>query len=148
MSLNGTLQPGPVGLNVTNLDRSLEFYRRVFGLEVHSEGHDPGCGFAYLTLQGRVVVTLWEKSRGNFPPALPGLHHMSFQADSVERIHCIENVLRRLAVEYRYSRAVSHAEDPAQGGIFFTDPDGIRLEVHASPSQDAPPPSAAWAEST
>jgi hypothetical protein len=39
---------------------------------------------------------------------------------------------------------VAHGEGVASGGIFFTDPDGIRLEVYApSGAQSAPAPSGA-----
>jgi lactoylglutathione lyase len=40
---------------------------------------------------------------------------------------------------------VAHAEGSASGGVFFTDPDGIRLEIYAptgseghAPHQDGP----------
>ncbi|GAA2467641.1 VOC family protein [Streptomyces macrosporus] len=137
-----TLRTGHVGLNVTDLDRSLAFYRRVFGFEAAHEGRDGDRRWAFLTRDGQLVVTLWQQSEGGFATGRPGLHHLSFQVDTVEEVRAVESVLREVGAEFAYDGVVPHGEGAASGGIFFTDPDGIRLEIYSPAGADeAPAPS-------
>ncbi|GAA1226578.1 VOC family protein [Kitasatospora nipponensis] len=124
-----TLRTGHIGLNVTDLDRSRAFYQRVFGFEAVGEGADGDQRWAFLGRDGAITVTLWQQSQGRFPTATPGLHHLAFQVDSVREVHDIEQELRALDAEFTYEGVVPHREGASSGGIFFLDPDGIRLEV-------------------
>ncbi|MDH6127607.1 VOC family protein [Kitasatospora sp. GP82] len=124
-----SLQTGHVGLNVTDLDRSAAFYRTLLGLDLASEGTEEGRRFAFLARDGRLVITLWQQSTGSFATSAPGLHHLSFQVDSLEEVRAAERTLRELGAEFAYEGVVPHSEGAASGGIFFTDPDGIRLEI-------------------
>jgi catechol 2,3-dioxygenase-like lactoylglutathione lyase family enzyme len=125
------LQTGHVGLNVTDLDRSVPFYTRVFGLQVLTQGEDHGRRWAFLERDGRLVLTLWQQSDTSFAATSAGLHHLSFQAASMDEVRATEAVLRDLGAEILHGGVVPHGEDTASGGIFFTDPDGIRLEIYA-----------------
>ncbi|GAA0951654.1 VOC family protein [Actinocorallia libanotica] len=122
-----TLQTGHVGLNVTDLDRSIAFYTRAFGFEVagRDEGH------ALLGKDGRLVVALWRQTEAAARTDVAGLHHLSFQVDTIEEVRAAEEVLRGLGTRFTYDGIVPHGEGAASGGIFFSDPDGIRLEVYA-----------------
>ncbi|WP_405012277.1 VOC family protein [Kitasatospora sp. NBC_01539] len=124
-----TLQTGHVGLNVTDLARSVAFYQRLLGLEVTAEGTDPDRRFALLGRDGTLVLTLWQQSSGTFATGTPGLHHLSFQVATVEEVRAAEALLTGLGAEFAYEGVVPHSEGGTSGGIFFTDPDGIRLEV-------------------
>ncbi|MEU3835932.1 VOC family protein [Streptomyces microflavus] len=136
MSKAKNLRTGHIGLNVTDLDRSIAFYREVFDFEVLGEGKDGDRRWAFLGRDSRLVVTLWQQSEGSFAPALPGLHHLSFQVDTVEEIRATEEVLRSLGADFAYDGVVPHGETGTSGGIFFTDPDGIRLEIYAATGAD------------
>jgi len=127
------VQTGHVGLNVSNLDRSKQFYQTVFGFSVQAEFQEEGRRFAFLTDGQRLVLTLWEQSEGRFDAHHPGLHHLSFQVNTVEQVRDFEARLRALHVHFLYEGLVPHAEGWDSGGIFFEDPDGIRLEIF-SPS--------------
>jgi lactoylglutathione lyase len=131
------LQTGHVGLNVTDLDRSLPFYVGVFGFKVQAEGKDDGRRWAFLGRDDRLVLTLWQQSDTSFPESSAGLHHLSFQVDSIEQVQAAEAVLRELDAEFRYDGVVPHGEGMSSGGIFFTDPDGIRLEIYAPAGAEA-----------
>lgn len=133
------LKTGHVGLNVTDLDRSKDFYGAVLGLQVQAEGEEPERRWAFLGRDGALLVTLWQQSDGSFPTAQPGLHHLSFQVESIEEVRAVESTLRGRSVVPTYDGVVPHGEGMASGGIYFTDPDGIRLEVYAPSGADGAP---------
>ncbi|WP_030174823.1 VOC family protein [Spirillospora albida] len=136
------LKTGHVGLNVTDLGRSVPFYTRVFGFDIQAEGAEDGRRWAFLGRDGRLVLTLWQQSDGPFPARSAGLHHLSFQVESIEEVEAAENLLRELGASFAYDGVVPHGEGASSGGIFFTDPDGIRLEIYAPAGADtAPAPS-------
>lgn len=124
-----TLQTGHIGLNVADLARSRRFYEQVFGFEVVDQSDRDGRRFAFLSDGKRLVLTLWQQSEGSFPPDRPGLHHLSFLVESVDEVRACEQRLQRLGARFHYHGVVPHAEGLDSGGIFFEDPDGIRLEV-------------------
>ncbi|WP_062985915.1 VOC family protein [Nocardia anaemiae] len=138
------LATGHVGLNVSDLDRSVDFYRRAFGFEQLAASTDDDRRWAFLGANGKLVLTLWQQSDGTFSTEIPGLHHLSFQVDTIEQVRSIEALLRELSVSFAHDGVVAHGEGVASGGIFFTDPDGIRLEVYApTGAESAPAPSGA-----
>ncbi|MCX5607941.1 MULTISPECIES: VOC family protein [unclassified Streptomyces] len=123
------LRTGHVGLNVTDLDRSLAFYRDALGFQVLGEGKEEGRRFAFLGQDGELVLTLWQQADGAFAPASAGLHHLALSAGAIEEVRAYEERLRSLGVEFAYEGVVAHGEGAASGGIFFHDPDGTRLEI-------------------
>jgi lactoylglutathione lyase len=133
------LQTGHVGLNVTDLARSTAFYQRVFDFEVVGEQTDGDRRFAFLGRDGTLVLTLWQQSGGTFATDRPGLHHLSFQVPDIEAVRRAESVLREIGATLAYDGIVPHGEGASSGGVFFTDPDGIRLEIYAPSGADSAP---------
>ncbi|MFG2328661.1 VOC family protein [Streptomyces sp. NPDC048604] len=131
MSAIGTLRTGHIGINVTDLERSLGFYRDVLGFEVLAEGKEEGRRFAFLGQDGALVVTLWQQAEGAYDKARAGLHHLAFEAESMDRVRSAETALKERDVTFAYEGVVAHREGAADGGIFFHDPDGTRLEIYA-----------------
>jgi lactoylglutathione lyase len=123
---------GHIGLNVSDLSRSIGFYRDVFGFELVSESTAEGRRFAFLGRAGALVLTLWEQSAGRFAPDRPGLHHLSFQASSIDEVERAHERLRSLGVRLFHGGIVPHGEGQSSGGVFFEDPDGLRLEIFAA----------------
>jgi lactoylglutathione lyase len=124
-ALTTSFATGHVGLNVADLERSIAFYSRVFGWSVSGRGD----GYAFLSDDSRLVVTLWEQSAGEFSPRTPGLHHLSFEVGSVDDVQAVEARVREAGTRLHHDGIVPHAEGATSGGLFFEDPDGIRLEV-------------------
>jgi len=122
---------GHVGINVTNLERSREFYGEILELQVIGGSEAAPRRFAFLGDGERLVLTLWEQSDGPFDPRSPGLHHPSFQAASIDEVHAAEKRLLARGATFHYEGVVPHAEGRESGGIFFEDPDGTRLEIFA-----------------
>ncbi|GGU75023.1 hypothetical protein GCM10010260_03700 [Streptomyces filipinensis] len=128
------------GLNVTDLDRSLAFYRDVLGFALLAEGKEDGRRYALLGEDGgQPLVTLWQQARGAYDRDRPGLHHLAFTVDSVDRVQAYETALRAAGADFAYDGVVAHREGATSGGIFFHDPDGIRLEISAPLGPDGAP---------
>jgi catechol-2,3-dioxygenase len=126
-----TMQTGHVGINVTDIERSIAFYSKVFGVSIGTEGKEDGRRFALMVRDGQLVVALWQQSTEAFDTNRAGLHHMSFQVESIEDVKTAEQSLRELGAEFAYDGIVPHGEGAGSGGIFFTDPDGTRLEIYS-----------------
>ncbi|MFI1568000.1 VOC family protein [Streptomyces sp. NPDC020490] len=124
-----TLRTGHIGLNVTDIDRSLAFYRDVLGFVPVGEGKEEGRRYAFLGDGEQLVLTLWQQADGGYDATRAGLHHLALEADSVERVREYEEALRAYGADFAYEGVVAHSEGAASGGIFFHDPDGTRLEI-------------------
>ncbi len=140
-----SLTTGHVGLNVSDLNRSKRFYREVFGFQVTEESHKPHRNFAFLSDGSTLVLTLWQQANGRFEKNHPGLHHLSFQVSTIAQVKEVERKLQSMNVPFIYDGIVPHAEGTQSGGLFFEDPDGIRLEIYApsgAGDRQAPSPGA------
>lgn len=136
------LQTGHVGLNVSRLERSQAFYQRLLGLTVAKEGTDARERWVFLGRDGKLVVTLFQQSSEPFSPTTAGLHHLSFQVKDMEQVRAAEKIAHELNAPFLHDSIVAHSEGSHSGGIFFTDPDGIRLEIFApTGAEESPAPS-------
>src|SRR5262245_46275644 len=125
------LQPGHTGLNVTDLERSVVFYRDVLGLALVRASDGAGRRYAFLGGGRGVVLTLWQQSAGRADGGRPGLHHLAFQVDDIAQVQEVERRLRERGAVLLYDGIVSHEAGADDGGVYFEDPDGTRLEVYA-----------------
>lgn len=133
--MTGTMtafKTGHVGLNVSDLVRARQFYQGIFGFELMGESTGPERAFAFLGSGSTIVLTLWQQSFGGFSTDRPGLHHLSFQVDTIEQVKEAEIRVRQLGAKIHHGGIVPHAEGRDSGGLFFEDPDGIRLEIFAA----------------
>ncbi|MFE6164805.1 VOC family protein [Streptomyces sp. NPDC056486] len=133
MTTSTAPRTGHIGLNVTDLERSLAFYRDVLGYGVLGEGKEGGRRYAFLGEGGSPALTLWQQADAAFAASNAGLHHLAIEVDTIEEVRAYESALRAYGVEFAYEGVVPHREGSASGGIFFHDPDGTRLEIY-SPS--------------
>jgi catechol 2,3-dioxygenase-like lactoylglutathione lyase family enzyme len=132
MPQSETLQYGHAGLNVTEIARSSRFYQEVLGLQELRVSREAGREFAFLGRDGVPQLTLWKQSEGAFSPATPGLHHLAFRVETIEEVREAEKRVRVAGGRIQHGGIVPHAEGASSGGIFFEDPDGIRLEIYTT----------------
>lgn len=125
-------QTGHVGINVTDLDRAVRFYERVFGFTLGGRSDEDARRFAFLKSGDTLVLTLWQQSEGRFDATRPGLHHLSFRVPTLSDVRTAEARVREAGGRFLYEGAVPHGEGASSGGIFFEDPDGTRLEIFTS----------------
>ncbi|MFC7243082.1 VOC family protein [Catellatospora aurea] len=121
---------GHVGLNVTDLDRSVGFYRQALGVEVVGRSDADGRRYAFLGRGGTPMITLWQQSAAPFAADRAGLHHLAFQVADGTDLAEVEHRLRALGATIRDDSGVA-GEPAAAGQLFCYDPDGIRLEFYA-----------------
>jgi glyoxylase I family protein len=120
-----------VGLSVTDLDRSISFYRDELGALVTVppfEGYRGFSGRMAILLLGMTTLDLYEHAANaaeSFEPSRTGLDHLALAADSYDQVDAW--------VRWLDSRGIPHSEvrDSAGfGALFdFVDPDGIQIEI-------------------
>jgi hypothetical protein len=75
------------------------------------------------------VLTLWEQSGRPFKKRRAGLHHLAFEADSVEEVNRTKGLLENLGARWSEG-AKLYEERLRSAAIHFNDPDGIRIELY------------------
>lgn len=118
-------------ISVSNLEKSQEFYEKVFDLEFESKGERPDLKIRMINLKGKDgnVVELFQHEN----PVLLTEDLMDFQRVGIKHIaFIVENL------EQAIEKAVSSGAKivwPIQNGItikrlaFISDPDGIPIEL-------------------
>lgn len=130
---------GHVGLNVTDLERSRRFYEAALGFETLGQSEASGRRFAFLGAGGDVVLTLWQQSEGSFDTGRPGLHHLAFRVPTIAHVEQAQARLRELGARFLYDGVVAHREGAVSGGVFFANPDGVRIEIFAPVGAESRP---------
>ena len=118
-------------ITVTDLERSGGFYDRVlhevlgfrknkFSLNGEPHVQYYNRHFGYVLRPSRSLV--------KHNPYAPGLHHFCFRVESVADVIAVASELQTSGIEA--SKAALYTEyAPDYWATFFTDPDGLRLEV-------------------
>ena len=117
---------GHVHLKVSNLERSIIFYRDVIGLEVMQTYGDQA---AFLSAGGyhhHIGLNTWE-SRGaaRAPSNAPGLYHAAFLfPDRSSLGRAVANVLAHSVT------LAGFADHGVSEAVYFDDPDGNGIEMY------------------
>ena len=148
-----------LGITVTNLEKSIEWYKDVLGFELVSydpepyederEGNGVGLGrivFKWCTFDAgggqllELIEYIYPESTSKPPrPCDKGCNHISFMVDDIKA--WIQNLTEK-GVEFNYKSVVDNFTPiTVDGGVFdgvtwiyFKDPDGISLELMEYPT--------------
>jgi catechol 2,3-dioxygenase-like lactoylglutathione lyase family enzyme len=129
-----------VDLVVSDLERSLAFYRELLGpLGWHGVSEAPGERgetIRYLYGPGSSVGL---RQAPDPAAGLPvdryavGLHHLCFEVDSPEALEAAASRLRRLGAPITDGPREFPEYRPGYTAVFFHDPDGLKLELVWTP---------------
>jgi catechol 2,3-dioxygenase len=113
---------GHVHLEVRDVDRAIEFYRDVLGLDVT----DRAGNYAFLTYGGHHHDVALQGVGADAPGPGPGvgLYHAAFEVDDPDALRQTHRRLRERGV------AVSPVDHGISKALYFDDPDGNGLEVY------------------
>jgi catechol 2,3-dioxygenase-like lactoylglutathione lyase family enzyme len=139
-----------IGITVTNLERSVAFYRDVLGMQFESQDELEGefiskvvgvsgthVKCAYLSANG-LTLELFQylaptggKQQANLRPIDVGNYHLAFLVDDMQEAY---QELTSKGVKFAdVPQYVSEGPEKGLGAIYFYDPDGITLELIQTP---------------
>jgi catechol 2,3-dioxygenase len=120
--LDDATRLGAVELQVTELERSIDFYTRIVGMQLQAREERT----AALHAGGETIVTLREEPSARAPRREAGLYHFALLYPNREEL---ARVARRVAeTRTRIDGASDHRTHEA---IYLPDPDGIGVELAA-----------------
>ena len=122
-----------VYLAVTDLSRSEAFYDAIMKLLGFRKGTKPIGGERHLHYFNPVTqytIRPAKPSAREHDPYQPGLHHICFRVQSQTEVDAAAKGLREVGVEVTVPRFYPDYA-PDYYATFFSDPDGIRLEIVA-----------------
>jgi catechol-2,3-dioxygenase len=122
-------QLGHIALRVRDLDRSVEFYRDVVGLQLRSRGGS--AAFLGIRPDASHEVALFQvpADAPGPEPNRVGMYHMAWEMASFAEIKRFHE--RLLAHDVRIT-----GYSPRQVNVMFLDPDGNELEALWEPTED------------
>jgi catechol 2,3-dioxygenase-like lactoylglutathione lyase family enzyme len=117
---------------VADLERSERFYDGVMKLLGFRKGTAPIAGERHVHYFNRVTqYTIRAAQRATaHDPYAPGLHHLCLRVGSDADVDAVARALRAIGVDATAPRLYPEYA-PDYYATFFSDPDGIRLEVVA-----------------
>jgi catechol 2,3-dioxygenase len=130
-----TARIGHVHLKVSDLDRSVAFYRDVLGLEVQQLYGNQAAFLSYGGYHHHLGLNTWESQGGSpAPKHHPGLYHTAFLFET--RTDLARALKQALEAGVRLTGAADHGVSEA---IYFDDPDGNGVEIYRDkPEADWP----------
>ncbi len=122
-----------IALTVTDLEASIRWYERVFGISYKmEEAHEGGVGKLLADPEWRLIIVLHRhdaNQRERFAETRTGLDHVGFSVPSRAELEAWQAHLQELGVDQ------SPITDTPYGSILvFRDPDNIQLEMFAPPN--------------
>lgn len=128
-----------VSITVNDFDRAKDFYSKLFGymggqvvMEATGAPHKhENCRMALFAL-GTFMIGVWEATEENRGKAFDrysvGLHHFAI---AMESRAAIDEVYRKLVEDgvHILDAPAEYPYAPGYYAVFFTDPDGIKLEL-------------------
>jgi catechol 2,3-dioxygenase len=133
MAISPRADIGHVNLTVTNLERSLIFYRDVLGLRV-TQRDEQSAFLAAGDYHHHVALNTWDADVRPRPAHAAGLHHLGLRLPDAAAL--AEVVVRLLRAGHELWGATDHGVNLA---VYLRDPDGNGVELMVDrPSEQWP----------
>ena len=126
-------------LKVKNLERSMEFYEKIVGLELAVKERERRVAFYWIGGQGKTALGLWENppwasNKGDAGDQII-TQHFAFELDFADLSRAVASIKQRGIVLRNFFGEVTDTPSvfgwlPA-ASIYFDDPDGHLLELIA-----------------
>ena len=120
-SIDPNMKLGHVALTVSNLDRSIEFYRDVLGFQVRRNAD----GVAQLGAGDQDIVVLHENSQAQRVRGTSGLYHFAILVPS--RVELAKSLKRLVETQWPLQGFADHLVSEA---LYLPDPDGNGIEIY------------------
>ncbi|WP_432409554.1 metallothiol transferase FosB [Wukongibacter sp. M2B1] len=120
-----------ITFSVSDLEKSIEFYKNVFGADLLVKGERVGDRLAYFDLNGLWLALNVEDdvSRNEIYESYT---HISFSIDEEDYVTTLER-LKQLDIDLKEGRPRFEEEGKS---IYFRDPDGHLFEFHTKTRED------------
>lgn len=134
----GTMKLGAINhiaLTVSDLKRSEKFYDALLGFMGYEQGEKTEQFILWASSNGVITISPSNPQSANksHDRYSPGLHHLAFSADSREQVDQLYQSLKEREVEILDPPA-EYNYFPGYYALFFSDPDGIKLELTHIPN--------------
>ena len=125
-----TLLFAHIVFNVTDLKRSRPFYEKVLrDVQVINESdHHVGLSNGQFSVWLVDEDTQGNRYAGAATDKAVGMHHFAWKVETMDELKTWEIYLREQGIEMQKGGITD--DDFGGQGIFFRDPDNIRLEIH------------------
>jgi metallothiol transferase len=122
-----------VAVNCKDLDRSLKFYTEIIGLEISKREHQkPGSEY-FLDCGTALIGLIQGDPKGSahpFQDGGTGANHFSFRVSTADFDRAVEELkAKNVPIHFSKKREKSWS-------VYFSDPDGNKLEITAWPQED------------
>lgn len=120
-----------ITISVSNLEKSIEFYTKIFGAKLLVKGEKVGSRLAYFDLNG-LWLALNVEDDINRNEIYEAYTHIGFSIDEQDYETALSK-LHELKINIKEDRPRSSEEGKS---IYFRDPDGHLFEFHTKARQD------------
>ena len=119
-----------IEINVSDLEKSFEFYSIVLGFMGYKIFQDWDKGKSWKKWNTYIVIVQTEKKYLDhmFNRRNIGLNHLAFYAPSKEKVDELREDLKNRGVHLLYEERFPNAGGEDEYSLFFEDPDRIKLE--------------------
>ena len=116
-----------INLTVSNLERSMEFYQRAFGLEIREDGRDRDRPYVIVGKAGVGYLALHERKEHGTATGGP-INHWGFVVEDFEGLSAHLDRYD-IPVLYRENGSDGIIEYPHSRSVYVADPDGTEIEL-------------------